>query len=465
MAIRVSDLWSWQGTVDRGPYLLLGTLLMLIKFVLDWTLAALVFGRNWHPFHYLMLPHQAARIDQLSFEDRIFYGALLLLALPFVWSGVVLTLRRLRATGLPLALVVLFFVPVVNLVFFLVLGVLSSRPRPEDRRPLPRLVGLRKLHGRVAGENPVASAAIALLFTVPTGLGLTLLSVELLQSYGWGLFVGLPFAVGMGSVLLYGFQEPRGFGSSMLVAFLSIVFLGAALLGLAFEGAICLIMAMPIAMFLGMLGGLAGWAIQLRPWSATEVPYLVLALLVALPSLMAAEYSGRLRPPLLEVTTTVEIDAPPEAVWQHVVAFAELPPPDDWFFRTGAAYPMRAEMHGHGVGAVRHCVFSTGPFVEPIEVWDEPRRLRFAVTEQPPPLKEWSPWDIHPPHLDHYLVSEHGQFLLTPLAGGRTRLEGTTWYTNRMWPEAYWQLWSDMAIHRIHRRVLDHIKRLCEEKT
>jgi hypothetical protein len=38
-------------------------------------------------------------------------------------------------------------------------------------------------------------------------------------------------------------------------------------------------------------------------------------------------------------------------------------------------------------------------------------------------------------------------------------LEGTTWYTNKMRPAAYWQLWSDMAIHRIHLRVLDHIKR------
>jgi hypothetical protein len=70
---------------------------------------------------------------------------------------------------------------------------------------------------------------------------------------------------------------------------------------------------------------------------------------------------------------------------------------------------------------------------------------------------------IDPPHLDSYLVSEGGQFLLTPLEGGRTRLEGTTWYRNRMWPSEYWRLWSDWIIHRIHTRVLEHVKRQAEE--
>jgi hypothetical protein len=86
------------------------------------------------------------------------------------------------------------------------------------------------------------------------------------------------------------------------------------------------------------------------------------------------------------------------------------------------------------------------------------------VTDQPEPMKEWSPWNIHPPHLDHYLISHKGQFLLTRLPDGRTRLEGTTWYTNRMWPSAYWQLWTDRIIGGIHLRVLSHIKELSERR-
>jgi hypothetical protein len=163
--------------------------------------------------------------------------------------------------------------------------------------------------------------------------------------------------------------------------------------------------------------------------------------------------------------TSIEVDAAPEQVWNHVVRFYPLPPPTayDWIFRTGVAYPVRTEIAGQGVGAIRRCVFSTGPLIEPIEVWDEPRLLRFAVTENPPPMQEWNPLaEIHPPHLDGFLVAHRGQFRLIELPGGRTLLEGTSWYQHHLWPAAYWRLWSDPIIHHIHRRVFDHIKRSAE---
>jgi hypothetical protein len=33
-----------------------------------------------------------------------------------------------------------------------------------------------------------------------------------------------------------------------------------------------------------------------------------------------------------------------------------------------------------------------------------------------------------------------------------------------MWPAAYWRLWSDYLIHKIHLRVLTHIKTLAESE-
>jgi hypothetical protein len=163
------------------------------------------------------------------------------------------------------------------------------------------------------------------------------------------------------------------------------------------------------------------------------------------------------------VTTSLEIDAPPERVWQHVVSFAELPPPSEWIFRAGVAWPVRARIDGRGVGAVRYCEFSTGPFVEPITVWDEPHRLAFDVTRSPEPMREVNPfWNVRPPHLEGYLASERGEFRLEPLGRGRTRLVGTTWYRHHMYPDVYWGAWSDFVIHRIHGRVLRHIEALAE---
>jgi hypothetical protein len=132
-------------------------------------------------------------------------------------------------------------------------------------------------------------------------------------------------------------------------------------------------------------------------------------------------------------------------------------------FHTGVAFPLRATIQGRGVSAVRHCVFSTGPFIEPITAWEEPSRLAFDVTSQPPPMHEWSPYrHVHPPHLDGYLRTQKGEFRLHALPSGRTRLEGRTWYELDLWPQAYFAAWSHWAIHRIHVRVLSHVKQLSE---
>jgi hypothetical protein len=161
----------------------------------------------------------------------------------------------------------------------------------------------------------------------------------------------------------------------------------------------------------------------------------------------------------------VEVDAPPEVVWHNVVSFSTLPPPQEWIFRAGVACPMRATIAGEGVGAVRHCDFTTGPFVEPITRWEPPRRLSFDVTESPRPMDEWSPWgSIDAPHLHGYFRSVRGEFRLTDLGGGRTRLEGSTWYALELAPRPYWSLWADALVHSIHLRVLQHVKNLSETR-
>ena len=98
--------------------------------------------------------------------------------------------------------------------------------------------------------------------------------------------------------------------------------------------------------------------------------------------------------------TSVEIEASAETVWANVTAFTELPPPARFYFKLGIAHPIRAHYVGEGTDAVRYCEFSTGPFVEPITVWDEPNRLAFDVVAQPPTLEEWSPYrSVEPPHV------------------------------------------------------------------
>ena len=85
------------------------------------------------------------------------------------------------------------------------------------------------------------------------------------------------------------------------------------------------------------------------------------------------------------------------------------------------------------------------------------------IAAPPAPMKEWSPYrEIHAPHLEGFFVSDQGEFRLERLPGGGTRVTGTTWYRHNMWPAGYWRLFSDPILHRIHWRVLTHIKRSAE---
>jgi hypothetical protein len=49
--------------------------------------------------------------------------------------------------------------------------------------------------------------------------------------------------------------------------------------------------------------------------------------------------------------------------------------------------------------------------------------------------------------IDAGLNARRGESPLVALPGGRTRLEGSTWYQIEMAPEGYWPLYSDYLIH------------------
>jgi hypothetical protein len=295
--------------------------------------------------------------------------------------------------------------------------------------------------------------------------------------FGLALFMLVPVAMGALVTYLNEFRNPNPRMSSPKVLLLCGWVCVILALIFALEGAICIVMAAPLVaagMALGMIIIRAlkpkNPAQSGQPTSRSQAA-VALALALSVPVAMGVDTvkiqrDGPLPPlpasALRSVTTTVEIAATPEVVWDKVIAFSPIKPPtwsmDDILFKAGIAYPTNAKIVGEGVGAVRHCNFSTGPFVEPITRWEKPNLLAFNVTAQPEPLKELSPYDIHPAHQKGSWVSPRGQFKLTSLPNGHTRVEGTTWYTNRIQPDIYWSLWSDYIVHRIHERVLEHIK-------
>jgi len=293
------------------------------------------------------------------------------------------------------------------------------------------------------------------------GFGLAALCVTGFEFYGWTLFVGLPVVVCFLSAFCTAFRREVSFSSAYWTSILSLLLLGGFIMLFALDGLICLLMAFPLAMVLGLIGAAFGRKLG-SSCSGGIRATLPLMILPLFPGFVAFEHKTTPPPPLRSVTTSVVINAPIERVWQTVVAFPKITEPADGIFRFGIAYPIEARIEGKGVGAIRHCVFSTGSFVEPITAWQEPSLLAFDVRSSPPPMEELSLYEhIEAPHLHGHMVSHRGQFRLIQ-RDNQVLLEGTTWFTHTLSPQWYWGPISDYMIHRIHDRVLGHIKQTVE---
>lgn len=307
------------------------------------------------------------------------------------------------------------------------------------------------------------SKVIIVLSTVAIVFAIGFISIYFFGDYGWTVFVFLPFLIGF---------LPSYFASKKLELSkrdcysLSFATLLAAIIGLlicAIEGVICILMALPILMIIVWISAYIGYISNNRKSKLSSAHATILLAFYSL-SFLSFDYINE-PDDFIPIKTAILVNAPIEKVWQNVVTFDTIAEPTEFIFKTGIAYPQNATIKGAGVDAIRYCNFTTGSFVEPITTWDEPHLLQFSVQSQPIPMNEWNPfWAIHPPHLDGYFKSVKGQFRLERKTNNVTLLEGTTWYKIDIYPQFYWKIWSDLIIHKIHNRVLNHIKIESENK-
>ena len=436
-------LWfSFDLPVDRRTYFWNGLGLMAFKYAVDAAVLRQFTGRTWTPWDYFV-PLWKVREQLTANGPAWLMPALVLFSLPFLWIGVSMSARRAVDAGGSAWIALLFFLPVVNLFLMATLALLPSQARASSETVDQRL------------QSAMLGVALVVADTILT----MLVAIYFRHTYSTGLFLGLPFSLGYITGHTYARRAPDSAGGTVGLALAAVTVAGGAVILFALEGLICTVMALPLAWAIAVPGALLGRAVATGMFKRVQ-PGIGTAALV-IPLLVAVEP----RPTTLprEVVTVVEIAAPPDAVWKNVVTFPELASPTELMFRLGFAAPIGARIEGTGVGAIRYCDFTTGSFREPITAWEEGRLLAFDIVEQAPPMRELSPYgDIQPPHLNGYFRATHGEFRLIPLAGGRTRLVGTTRYQLDMGPQWYWALFADQIVETIHERVLRHVQQLSE---
>jgi uncharacterized membrane protein YhaH (DUF805 family) len=445
------SLFSFEGRISGARYFASGSILLALKFLVDHTIAA-HFSHPWHIWNYFFPPADLA-VFGLGASNPKLYLILWAVAIPFFWIGVALTLRRLRDSGMLLGLIFLFFIPIANLFFFVSLCFAPSAAMEQPLTPS---------HYPRGGSGAVLLGA---LFAAAIGIVAVYFGANVLARYGFGLFLAVPFFTGFIASWALNAGQLQSRSKTAAISAVVPIIIGVALIGFRVEGMVCLLMALPLALPFSIAGGLtARYCLSTRQAPSTGTS--ITACVAILPLLLLVEQSANLQPPVRAVTTSITVNAPVGVVWKNVIAFPPLASPSELLFRSGIAYPIGAQIVGSGPGAIRYCRFSTGDFVEPVTVWDENHLLAFNVASEPPSLHELGIGPIHTPHVDrNYMRSLHGQFRLVALDDHHTLLEGTTWYQDYFWPQAYWGALSDAIIHRIHTRVLDHVKAEAESQS
>ncbi len=350
----------------------------------------------------------------------------------------ILAFRRAAVSGRGYALAPFAMVPVLQIGALVALAVLPVRQdEREDEEPPPARANVAAIiQGMLAG--------MALIL-----FGLVV-SVLAFGAYGWGLFVLTPFAVGLTTAYLANRNGLIGGARNQLLV------LGAAGLGclmliaVALEGLMCIILAAPLGAAVALLGGAMGRRLAIAHGGGGAP----LACVAMLPLVFALEAA---MPPnvVLRSAASIDIAAPPAAVWRALISGEEIRPAPGLAFRLGLAYPIRSRLLGAGVGAERLGLFSTGIARERITAWEPGRRLAFAVLSQPTVMTELSPYaEVHAPHVHGYFETLSTGFALSPLPGGGTRLTVEADHVLRLDPVLYWEPVARWAIGRNLGRVL-----------
>jgi len=391
---------------------------------------------------------ELSRLSALGAAGAFIYG------LAVAWGLALLSFRRAREANGGYSLAVLSVVPVIQLAAIPALALLPTRafldsdpqtgPDFEPQHPPSRAPDV--VHGLLAG---IAIVVLAVLVSAVT-----------FGAYGWGLFVMTPFTVGLTTGYLVNRRVNLG-GAETMGLVLAAAGLGSlALVILALEGAICILMAAPLAIPVTMVGGALGRGIA----HAARNRRSPLASVAVLPMIFMLEAA---MPPEVPIATArqIEIAAPPEAVWAALTSAEDIGVPPGLTAVAGLAYPLGGSIEGDGTERMRSGRFSTGVAREKVTEWVPDRTLAFKVLSQPAAMEEMSPYRrVHAPHLVGYFETDETRFDLVPLANGRTRLTVRAQHRLRIDPVLYWEPIARLAIRDNVDRVLKDIAEKSERR-
>jgi hypothetical protein len=240
-----------------------------------------------------------------------------------------------------------------------------------------------------------------------------------------------------------------------------LVFLGLSFV-IKFEGAICLVMALPIFLVISSFGGIT--ISLIRKSRVNNTVNIVAAVL--LPFLFTPiESSLNINPVTYEAYTSIIIDAPKEKIWGNVTRVRKISESEDngkLSKLMGFPRPIVAELDTLQTGGKRKAVFDKGlVFDETVNVYEHEKKMSFSIT----PLTD----EIPPATLDEhvtvggkYFTVLDGTYELAAAGNGKYNLILYSHFKMNTTFNFYSGLWAKWIMQDIQNNILGIIKKRCE---
>ncbi len=269
----------------------------------------------------------------------------------------------------------------------------------------------------------------------------------------------------LGFIVIWFERGERRWARMLFGPWISAVIMTLCTVALQLEGWICVIMALPVILFMASLGGVvAGFA---RPKVQTDGGRrLCVAAVALLPFVAGPLESLRARSnELRTVACSIDIAATPAQVWRQIRSVPRITEAEhtfSWHHRVGFPRPTEALLEGTGVGSVRYARFEGDLlFVEKVTEWDENRRLSFSIkadTANIPPTTLDEHVIIGGPYFDVL----HGTYWIEPLGPDRVRLHLASDQRLATGFNAYAAWWTEWVMADLQDYILRIVKARAE---
>ena len=250
--------FSFQGKIEQRPYALWSLSVLFIEYAL---FVYVLFGLVPHRFLGLSDPFwgSAFTIDAPAEPTWTWWVSLayipvrVVIMLLEMWVLGALAFRRAVDADINRWIATLAVVPFLQIAVIVYLCIVPSRAVPAR----PAIVG--------ASEETAFPLWAAIMLGLVAGVLLTLFAVATstlgFGSYGEGLFLLAPFAIGCVTSYLANYKRDIGGRRTALSVVAATVLGTLALVAVALEGIVCIIMAAPLGLGAALIGGALGRAL------------------------------------------------------------------------------------------------------------------------------------------------------------------------------------------------------------